>query len=139
MSSPNPTRQAPLPLPDLMFMPGPQGLVVGYGPFRKFAEPPASGTAFYRQTYALGEEKPWLIPSRLELGEWPEVEGGLPQVSWAEMNPDGFAEVFSEVMKTIRSGQLEKCVPVFVEKGRIESGEVSTLLRTLRDLPENLT
>ncbi len=111
-------------------------VLVGYGPFTAFAEPPSAGVAFYRNDFSLSEEKPWLVPDRVEVLEKLPA-GERVKLEWEEPDPEGFAEVFREVSEAIEKGILEKSVPVVTEKGR---GKCSPddLLASLMDLPETL-
>ena len=111
------------------------GLVVGEGPFETFPEPPAEGLAFYRNDFALSLAEPWFIPrgvSCLEPGE--SVEGlsdERPEVCWEEPEVETFAEVFGEVSQAIRSGSIEKSVPVMTARGLLTAGSCRQLLRAL--------
>ena len=111
-------------------------VLVGYGPFTAFAEPPSAGVAFYRNDFSLSEEKPWLVPDRVEvLGRAPA--GSPVGLDWEEPDPSGFAEVFREVSDAIGQGVLEKSVPVVTAKGR---GRCSPddLLASLVSVPKTL-
>lgn len=111
-------------------------IVLGHGPFRAFAECPAEGIAFYRNDFALQEEKPWLQPSRFEIVDslssvFPT--GSAQEVQWQDPEAGLFAEVFREVMDRIRSGGLEKSVPVVTETGVWEGTPANW-----QDLPSRL-
>jgi len=111
-------------------------VLVGYGPFTAFAEPPSAGVAFYRNDFSLSEEKPWLVPSRVEVLE--KLPAGRPvEIAWEEPDPAGFAEVFREVSAAIGQGVLEKSVPVVTAKGK---GKCSPddLLASLVNVPKTL-
>ncbi|MFT7172461.1 MAG: menaquinone-specific isochorismate synthase [Paracoccaceae bacterium] len=111
-------------------------VLVGYGPFTTFAEPPSAGVAFYRNDFSLSEEKPWLVPDRVEVLEKAPVAGAV-EIDWEEPDPAGFAEVFREVSDAIGQGVLEKSVPVVTAKGK---GLCSPddLLASLLEVPETL-
>ncbi len=111
-------------------------LLVGYGPFTALAEPPAAGIAFYRNDFSLSEERPWLVPDRVELLE-KAPSAGRVEITWEDPEPEGFADVFREVSEAIHEGLIEKSVPVVTEKGR---GKCSAddLLASLMTLPKNL-
>ncbi len=111
-------------------------VLVGYGPFTAFAEPPAGGVAFYKNDFSLSVEKPWLVPDRIEVLEKPPAAGEC-RIEWEEPDPSGFAEVFREVSEAIGQGMIEKSVPVVTEKGKgICSPD--TLLASLLLLPKAL-
>lgn len=94
-------------------------VLVGHGPFTARAEPPLGGVAFYKNDFSLGVEKPWLVPTRVEVMERPPApDGEACSVEWSNPDPSGFTEVFREVTSAIASGALEKAVPVVTEKGR---------------------
>jgi menaquinone-specific isochorismate synthase len=111
-------------------------VLVGYGPFTAFSEPPQEGVAFYRNDFALSDAKPWLVPDRLELLEKRPAVGEI-QIEWGELNPSGFAEVFREVSEAINQGVIEKSVPVVTAKGK-GSCDPDTLLASLLKLPKAL-
>ena len=111
-------------------------VLVGYGPFTAFAEPPSAGVAFYRNDFSLSEEKPWLVPDRVEVLEKPSAKSSAG-IDWEEPDPAGFAEVFREVSEAIGQGVLEKSVPVVTAKGK---GQCSPddLLASLASVPKTL-
>ena len=111
-------------------------VLVGYGPFTAQSEAPDSGVAFYKNDFSLSQEKPWLIPDRVEVLESVE-KSGSSQIEWEEPSPEPFAEVFREVSSAISQGVIEKSVPVVTVSGQ---GEVSpdALLARLLNLPANL-
>lgn len=95
-------------------------IVFGHGPFEALAECPREGVAFYRNDFALQAEKPWFRPSRFEIVD--SLDGLFSaetetEINWQEPEAGGFAEAFREVMDRIRSGSLEKSVPVVTETG----------------------
>lgn len=96
-------------------------LVLGHGPFEALEDCPAEGVAFYRNDFALQEERPWLRPARVEVVD--SLAGlfqghGAEEVVWQDPEAGLFAGVFREVMERIRGGGLEKSVPVVTESGR---------------------
>ena len=111
-------------------------ILVGHGPFTALSDPPQTGVAFYRNDFFLSEEKPWLLPQRVEI--LTKNPPSVPvDVTWEEPDPEGFTEVFQEVSAAIKGGILEKSVPVVTEKGR---GVFSPddFLASLRGLPQTL-
>lgn len=104
--------------------------VVGTGPFREQAEPPAGGVAFFCTDFGLGAAQPWRVPAR-----WERVDGGAlagvlglaarPRWEWTAPEAAPFAEVFQQVVEAIRRGAFEKTVPVVVEGGRLLAGEAA--------------
>lgn len=111
-------------------------ILVGYGPFTALAEPPAGGVAFYKNDFSLSENKPWLVPDRVEVLNKAPVSGEC-RIQWEEPDPVRFAEVFREVSGAIGQGMIEKSVPVVTEKGK---GNCSpdTLLASLFQMPKSL-
>ena len=112
---------------------------VGYGPFEESAKAPEGATAFYRNDFTLSDPRPWKIPSKVEeVSSMAEVGFDRKElcIDWEEIEPDGFAKVFSEINEMITRGVMEKSVPVATEKGRIVEGEGDQLLGGLPDLGE---
>ncbi len=111
------------------------GLLVGKGPFESFAEPPEYGVAFYRNDFALSSPTPWLVPSeveRIERGSsFEALSNELPEISWEEPEVEPFAEVFAEASQAIRSGSIEKSVPVVTARGALVSGSCEGLCQIL--------
>lgn len=111
------------------------GLVVGDGPFEVLARPPANGLAFYRNDFALSSPTPWHVPARVrELSPGESIRekpGKGPVVVWEEPDVDPFAEVFGEVSTAIRSGSIEKSVPVITATGVLARGASEDLLHSL--------
>ena len=107
------------------------GLLVGTGPFERLPGPPPKGVAFYRNDFSLSCSCPWYIPARVEIldeGENPEfLKGDNPEIVWEEPEVEPFAEVFAEVSQAIRSGTIEKSVPVATATGRIRKGSCKGL------------
>ncbi|HBM77465.1 MAG TPA: hypothetical protein DD438_05090 [Verrucomicrobiales bacterium] len=107
------------------------GLVVGSGPFERLSSPPDNGVAFYRNDFALSCSQPWFVPSNIEIledGEVPDfLKGALPEIAWEEPEVEPFAEVFAEVSQAIRSGSIEKSVPVATAGGRLRKGSCKGL------------
>jgi len=109
--------------------PGGEG-VFGRGPFEALAEPPGGGVAFFRQDFALSEERPWRVPAVVERGSAAELAPLLPKLEaprWEWEAPDAapFAEIFHDVVQAIRRGAFEKTVPVAVEHGRLAGGDAA--------------
>lgn len=95
-------------------------VVIGHGPFEAFATRPESGVAFYRNDFALSEQQPWFVPARVEITSSLEVifQGTRDHsVTWQELEAGKFADVFREAMDRMRTGSLEKSVPVVTERG----------------------
>ena len=111
-------------------------IVVGYGPFDAFAQPPSAGVAFYCNDFALTKEKPWLVPARVEVLEREELSvEPQEEFVWDEPDPAAFAEVFREVTGAIAQGMIDKSVPVVTAKAQGEV-KVESLLARLAGLPE---
>lgn len=111
-------------------------VLVGYGPFTAQSEAPDSGVAFYKNDFSLSQEKPWLIPDRVEVLESVKNSGPV-QIDWEEPNPEPFAEVFREVSSSISQGVIEKSVPVVTVRGEGKASP-DALLGRLLNLPANL-
>ncbi len=95
-------------------------IILGHGPFEQLAECPTEGVAFYRNDFALSAKKPWYRPQRYEVVD--SLKGlfgtrGEEAIEWQEPEAGLFAEIFREVIDRIRSGSLEKSVPVVTERG----------------------
>ena len=107
------------------------GLLVGNGPFENLSGPPSKGVAFYRNDFSLSCSRPWYVPASVEIlddGEVPEgLKGDNPEIVWEEPEVEPFAEVFAEVSQAIRSGSIEKSVPVATATGRISRGSCNGL------------
>jgi menaquinone-specific isochorismate synthase len=113
-------------------------ILVGFGPFTALDEPPGGGIAFYKNDFSLSVEKPWLVPTRVEVVERPpKLEPRSGPMTWSEPDPAGFTEVFREISDAISSGSLEKSVPVVTEKGR-GNRSPDQLLARLVGLPKEL-
>ncbi|YCM46003.1 chorismate-binding protein [Verrucomicrobiaceae bacterium 227] len=111
-------------------------VIVGYGPFTALREPPSVGVAFYKNDFALSEELPWLVPTRVEVLD--SLPGEAPvDVSWEAPDPSGFTEIFREVTEAIAHGVIEKSVPVVTMKGKGRNSP-DALLATLLTLPSSL-
>lgn len=115
-------------------------VIVGEGPFEAKSEPPPAGIAFYRNDFALSIGEPWMVPAKARevagIREiLPDAEEPL-EASWEEPEVEPFASVFSEVSAAIRSGVIEKSVPVVTAEGRVGRGTPRSLLRRLDDLKE---
>ena len=107
------------------------GLVVGRGPFESHPAPPKKGVAFYRNDFALSCSQPWFVPSRVESlppGDSPDfLMEEFPEIVWEDPEVDSFAEVFAEVSQAIRSGSIEKSVPVATANGKLRRGSCKGL------------
>ncbi|MGJ8674192.1 chorismate-binding protein [Rubritalea sp.] len=107
-------------------------LLVGEGPFTEHAHCPRDGVAFYKNNFTLSAAKPWKVPAMVHRIK-PSVFHGFerPEMKWTAPTAEGFARVFSEIGETIRSGTLEKSVPVTTERGEITAGSVRGILAQL--------
>lgn len=95
--------------------------LIARGPFTPSATLPASGTAFYRNNFALTDPQPWLIPATWEIiptHAMPRVL--LPEIDWQAPDSAAFAQVFQEISHAVRRGSFEKTVPVSVEHGSVK-------------------
>lgn len=120
-------------LRNLAWLTRPDGSVlVGHGPFESLESPPENGVAFYVQRYGLDNPAPWRVPAKVERLDVAGLEARfsgreIPECDWEEIDAGPFAEVFQEVMDSIRRGVFEKTVPVVVESGRVKSGSGESL------------
>ncbi len=118
------------------------GLLVGEGPFEALAEPPENGVAFYRNDFALSSRAPWFVPCKVEQferGAFPDyLSSDLPEIEWEDPAVDPFAEIFAEVSASIRSGSIEKSVPVVTARGRLAKGTCEGLCQILATGVESL-
>jgi menaquinone-specific isochorismate synthase len=92
------------------------------------ALPPATGTAFYVNDFALSDPRPWRVP--VEIGPVeaaPPVQP--PALVWEEPPASAFSEVFSELMDSVRRRDILKAVPVASAAGRVLHGELRAWLR----------
>lgn len=90
-------------------------LVRGVGPFQKLRQAPAGEWAFYVNDFSLSDPEPWLVPQRLEfLHEEKLTHFDKAPIRWQEPEKAKFAEVFSDIMSRINSGELRKAVPATV-------------------------
>lgn len=107
----------------------PQGRrLIGYGPFTRSATRPADGVAFYLNDFGLTRETPWLIPQRWNIVEAAEIDPpSLPDIAWTAPDAGSFAQVFQDITQAIRTGMFEKTVPVSVEHGLRQDGDLRAL------------
>tara|TARA_R110002096_G_scaffold16106_29_gene55196 strand:- start:12948 stop:13964 length:1017 start_codon:yes stop_codon:yes gene_type:complete len=115
--------------------------VCGFGPFSESATPCESGVAFYVNDFELSDPRPWKIPARFEMT--PDLEPvknevanqDEPQIEWQTLQNGLFQNVYEDIMQDIRSGLLEKSVPVLTERGRLLKGNLETLIHSVDHLP----
>lgn len=112
-------------------------IIIGEGPFTDVEECPTGGVAFYVNDFALSDARPWKIPARVHECDRLESEKGDLEVSWNELAPNGFAQVFSEINQAITRGEIQKSVPVATETGTITSGGALSLLSSLSESGDN--
>lgn len=108
-------------------------ILYGEGPFTELETcPPLNdGVAFYVNDFALADPKPWKIPSSVkEISEMSGF-GGNVEVTWDELTPGDFAQVFSEINQAITKGEIQKSVPVATERGKIIGGNPGSLIKSL--------
>jgi len=116
----------------------------GTGPFTARAEPPENGGAFYRNNFELSEPRPWRVPARTFETDDPRVlvaENGstaLPEIAWSGLGDTGVRDVFDEILGEIRSGELQKSVPVLTERGILHRGDPAALIKAVVAAPEAL-
>lgn len=118
----------------------------GVGPFAAREAPPTddSEVAFFRNDFVLSDPAPWKVPARWFLTGDPSdllPDNGatpFPSVEWRGLKDEDFRRVFDDILSAIRSGALQKSVPVITERGRLRGGRPEGLIRAVRDLPESL-
>mgnify|MGYP000218128294 CR=1 FL=1 len=111
--------------------------VVGLGPFENHASAPDAGTAFYCNDFTLSDPEPWKVPAEVREVDSLDEVGLAPtpaRVTWQELDPEGFASVFSEINEMIGRGVIEKSVPVATEHGVLDSGNGRELIGNLNTL-----
>jgi menaquinone-specific isochorismate synthase len=106
--------------------------LIGRGPFRTAAAPPARGAAFYRNDFGLTSDAPWWIPAEWEIRPRGDASR-LPAPAalacdWEAPDASAFAAVFQEISAAIRAGAFEKTVPVAVERGTLAVAPGHSLL-----------
>ncbi len=119
-------------------------ILFGKGPFTELESCPQDGVAFYVNDFALSDSRPWKVPSSYkvvdrvsDLAEELNLSKRETEINWDELGPDEFARVFTEINQAIGKGEIEKSVPVAVEKGSFKLGAGSDLLGALdRDKEE---
>ena len=110
----------------------------GQGPFESEKECPKDGTAFYVNDFALSDSRPWKIPNKYKLVKCvSELSQDLGfsevdiNVTWEDLEPENFARVFSEINQAIYNGEIQKSVPIVVEKGVLKRGDGKDFLKSL--------
>ncbi|MFK7851551.1 MAG: chorismate-binding protein [Akkermansiaceae bacterium] len=111
-------------------------VVVGRGPFREVPEPPASGVAFFKQSFKSDKKNHWQLPETFEIYSVEEFRGAfaageLPLIDWESPDAVPFSEVFQEIMSAIRQGSIEKTVPVVTERGRSQGSPVAGIVAAM--------
>lgn len=124
---------------------GPRRYLCGVGPFQASDRLPEDGhSAFYRNNFDLSDPAPWLIPARTfetsdlrvllsENGSTP-----LPEIAWSGLGDGDVRGIFDEILGQIRSGELQKSVPVLAERGILHRGEPAALVKAIIGAPESL-
>ncbi len=97
-------------------------VVVGHGPFVSSAKPPAEGVAFLKRGFLNDEQEPWKVPAKTERLTASEFcdrcsAAKSPTIRWETPDAIPFSIVFQEITERIRSGVIEKTVPVVTERG----------------------
>jgi len=111
-------------------------MVIGHGPFTEAATPPSDGIAFYVQTFALEDPKPWKIPNRIERTHVDSLPSKIPygpnmECTWTAPQAGDFSIVFQEIMAAIHSGVFEKTVPVVTELGTAQDSQAFAISRAM--------
>lgn len=115
--------------------------VCGVGPFEAVESPGECEVAFYINDFGLSDPAPWKRPA-----EWFETsdvrvllpQNGstpLPEIEWGGLRNTDFRDIFDDIQGQIGLGTLEKSVPVITERGRIDSGEPTALVKAVQGLP----
>jgi len=103
-------------------------VLIGKGPFRRESKSPSEGVAFYRNDFSLSEERPWLVPTSVEVREGGCGSAPEQTVAWRSLEVGPFAKVFGEVSESIRKGEIEKTVPVVTESGEVTTSPFTSIL-----------
>lgn len=123
----------------------PRRYLCGIGPFESAGSPPEDGrSAFYRNNFDLSDPEPWKIPTRAfeasdlrvllsENGSTP-----LPEIAWSGLGDTDVRDVFDEILGQIRSGDIEKSVPVLAERGILHRGEPAAMVKAIIAAPDAL-
>lgn len=126
---------------DLAFLRLPDGRAwIGEGPFEETPATP-EGPSFYINDFTLSQARPWKKPARLHaIRTVEELErfipgAAAPRLVWRPPSTEFFEGVFRRIHREVRDGRLRKMVPVLTEKGRVERGDVSFLLRRVLQAP----
>lgn len=105
--------------------------VLGLGPFDEVEELSDEESAFYVNDFSLSSPKPWKIPRSVEYIEFPYGEAKGISAEWRSPQLEGFTNVFSEVSKAIKNGDIQKSVPVVTEFGKLVEGKPEELIFSL--------
>lgn len=126
---------------DLAFFRLPDGRAwMGEGPFVHSATPEKEAS-FYINDFTLSDAQPWKAPTRLvRVGNEVDLEPWLkdtaaPQITWSTPSNEGFKMVFSRIRQDVRSHRLRKMVPVLTETGRLDAGDMVSLLKRVLNAP----
>ena len=97
-------------------------VVIGHGPFVSSEVPPLEGVAFLKRGFLANKRTPWKIPSKIERLSVSDFHGRFsgrtkPVIRWETPDAIPFSVVFQEITERIRSGAIEKTVPVVTERG----------------------
>ncbi len=118
-------------------------LLLGEGPFTQMSECPTGETAFYKNNFALTEDAPWYVPTKVHelnraaLAEcFPAFSGH--DLDWKSPEVEGFSEVFRQIITAIERGDLQKSVPVVVDTAEASLEAFQALPSRLLDLHPNL-
>ena len=111
-------------------------VVLGHGPFRAAAAPPAEGVAFLKRSFSEQEELPWQIPEsfeRIPAAEFQKKYASPAPLSIDWERPDAmpFSVVFQEIMNCIQQGLIEKTVPVVTEHGRVAGSPAASIMAAM--------
>lgn len=116
-------------------------ILLGEGPFTEVETCPqpeelnrfGHKVAFYVNDFSLSDPQPWKIPHSVREIDDLHVGGENVdlEILWEELSPSGFANVFSEITEAISRGEIQKSVPVAVEKGKIINGDKVSLIDSL--------
>ena len=123
----------------------PARYVCGLGPFTSQTKPPwDKGAVFFINDFELSDPAPWKVPERsFFTGDVRELlpENGdtpLPAIEWHGLRDADFRAVFEEIKQQIEEGGLEKSVPVLTERGHLNGGDPSALLKAIWSADESL-
>lgn len=111
----------------VLFLRHPDGdWIVGWGPMDRRSSPPAERLAFYLPDFFMTDPEPWWVPERSGrlnrkdlVSFFPDLDAPDAQAvarQWQDPDRQLFDSEFEQILATIRSGKLNKAVPVVLAR-----------------------